>query len=208
MNRIPKKPTSASFPHGVPQSERVSLAGCVLAAHADMSDSFFRQGVCLIVEHTDEATVGIMLNRPLAMDPAPLWKTLFEGEAAVKTAAVGHFHFGGPRNGPLVAIHNDANLADGGNSQGVYVSAQAESLQKLAATAPEHLHWYIGQAVWGKSQLEQQIVDGKWYVVPALPGIVFAEESHMWSEAIRFAANSVIASLPGVDHFPARPWMN
>lgn len=208
MNRIPKKPLDASSKEIALQPERVSLAGCVLAAHSDIVDPLFRQGVCLIVEQTEEGTVGIMLNRPLAIDPAPLWKTLFESESPSEAVAVGHFHFGGPRNGPIVAIHSDSKFADGGNNQGVYVSAQASSLQKLATTAPEHLHWYIGQAVWGRSQLEQEIVDGKWYVVPAIPGIVFAEESRMWTQAIRFAANSLIASFPGVDHFPSRPWMN
>lgn len=168
----------------------------------------FNKGVCLIVEHTEKGTVGIMLNRPLTIDPTPVWKTLFQGGLSPKVGLAGHFNFGGPENGPIVAIHNDSKLADGGNSQGVYVSAQAESLQKLASTAPEHLRWFIGHAEWRKSELEQEIVDGKWYVVPAIPQIVFAEESQMWPTAIRFEANSVIASFPGVGQFPSNPSVN
>lgn len=207
MNRIPSNNPESSK-NSETKAERVSLAGCLLAAHLDVADPIFSKGVCLIVEHTEKATVGIMLNRPLAMDPNPLWRSLFEGETTAEMGVAGHFNFGGPQNGPIVAIHNDSALAEGGNSQGVYVSAQAETLQKLATTAPEHLRWFIGHAVWGKSQLEQEIVDGKWYVVPAIPQIVFAEESQMWPEAIRFVSNSVIASMPGVDHFPANPLMN
>jgi putative transcriptional regulator len=208
MKRIPTGKNDPFSQDGKSHEERVSLAGCLLAAHADMDNPMFSKGVCLIVEHTEKGTVGIMLNRPLAIDPTPVWKTLLQGEVSESSELVGHFNFGGPENGPIVAIHNDSQLADGGNSQGVYVSAQAESLQKLATTAPEHLRWFIGHAEWGKSELEREIVDGKWYVVPAIPQIVFAEESQMWPTAIRFEANSVISTFPGVDHFPPSPSMN
>lgn len=208
MKRIPSGKNDSSSINGNSQSERVSLAGCLLAARLDIEHPMFSKGVCLIVEHTEKGSVGIMLNRPLAIDPAPVWKTLFQGEASKVSERVGHFNFGGPENGPIVAIHSDSQLADGGNSQGVYVSAQTESLQKLATTAPEHLRWFIGHAEWGKSELEQEIVDGKWYVVPAIPQIVFAEESQMWPTAIRFEANSVISTFPGVDRFPSHPSMN
>lgn len=208
MNRIPAGKSDLSSGDGELQPERVSLAGCLLAAHVDMEDPLFRNGVCLIVEHTEKGTVGIMLNRPLAMDPTPVWKTLFQSESSEGNALSGHFNFGGPENGPIVAIHSDSTLAEGGNSQGVYVSAQAESLQKLATTAPEHLRWFIGHAQWGRSELEREIVAGKWYVVPAIPQIVFADESQMWPTAIRFEANSVIATFPGVDHFPPHPGWN
>lgn len=207
MSRYSSNPSGASR-NDERLPGRISLAGCLLAAHGDICDPMRSRGVCLVVEHTAAATVGIMLNRPLAMDPSPFWKTLFRGEVAAELGVEGHFHFGGPKNGPIVAIHDDSNLAEGGNSQGVYVSAQVETLQKLAVTAPKHLRWYIGHELWKKSQLEQEIVDGDWHVVPALPQIVFAEESRIWPEAIRFVSNSLIANLPGVDHFPSHPLVN
>lgn len=207
MKRIPSN-KNHSVVGGESKPERVSLAGCLLAAHLDVTEELFSKGVCLIVEHTEDATVGIMLNRPLAIDPSPVWRSLFLGEPTVEMGQAVHFNFGGPKNGPIVAIHSDSTLAEGGNSEGVYVSAQVETLQKLAATAPEHLRWFIGHAIWKKSELEQEIVDGKWYVVPAIPQIVFAPESQMWPEAVRFVSNSVIASFSGVDHFPSSPLVN
>lgn len=208
MSRNPFSNSESSSRGGEPAPARVSLAGCLLAAHIDVVDPMFSRGVCLIVEHTDEATVGIMLNRPLAMDPNPFWKTLFEGKPSIQGGMAGHFNFGGPQNGPIVAIHSDSTLAEGGNGDGIYVSAQVETLQKLAETAPEHLRWFIGHAVWEKSRLEQEIVEGKWHVLPTIPQIVFSEEGRMWPEAIRFLGRSVISSFPGVDQFPAHPLLN
>ncbi|MCU0710180.1 MAG: YqgE/AlgH family protein [Pirellula sp.] len=208
MNRIPSNNAGSPSQDDASKPERVSLAGCLLAANLDVSDPLFAKGVCLIVEHSDQATVGIMLNRPLAIDPNPFWESLFQGLPSGERTAVDHFNFGGPQNGPIVAIHSDSKLAEGGNSQGIYVSAQVETLQKLATTSPEHLRWFIGHAVWGRSQLEHEIVDGKWFVVPAIPQIVFADEAQMWPEAIRFVGKSVIATFPGVDHFPTSALAN
>jgi len=199
------------FGKGTPgeNHERVSLAGCLLAAHPSVGEPLFAKAVCLVVEHTQDSTVGIMLNRPLAIDPNPFWSSLFQGAPQPQPTAVqGHFNFGGPHNGPILAIHNDSQLAEGGNSQGVYLSAQVETLQKLAVLGPEHLRWFIGNATWPKTELEQQVIAGMWYVVPAMPQIVFAEEAKMWPEAIQWVGQSVLASFPGVNHFPTSPSAN
>ncbi len=189
--------------------ERVSLAGCVLAAHPTVLDPLHAKSVCLIVEHSQASTVGVVLNRPMLIDPDPFWKSLFQGEPENRpTEANGHFHFGGPQNGPILAIHSDSSLAEGGNTQGVYLSAQVETLQKLALLGPEHLRWFIGNDTWAPSELERQIVDGDWYVIPALPPIVFAEESTMWHQAMDWVAQSVFESFPGVSLSPNAPLLN
>lgn len=208
MNRLPSNASDSSTPGENAKPSRVSLAGCLLASHPAVADSLFAHGVCLIVEQTDTATVGIMLNRPMAIDPHPFWNSLFQGAAPTDHPPLKHFNFGGPKNGPIVAIHNHSELAEGGNGQGVYVSAQVETLQKLAQAEPEHLRWIIGHATWGKSELEREIVDGKWLVVPAIPQIVFSDESQMWPAAIRWMGRSVIGSFEGVDHFPPTPISN
>jgi putative transcriptional regulator len=201
MNRIPSKPNNSA------PAERVSLAGCVLAASPHHQDPLSAKSVCLIVEHTDEATVGVMLNRRMLVDPKPMLSFLLDG-AEAETPVEPHFNFGGPVQGPILAIHNDSSLAEGGNDHGVYLSAQVETLKKLALMTPEHLRWYIGHATWGHSQLEKEIVAGDWLVIPAIPQIVFSEEGNMWSNAIEWYARSILVTFPGVTHFPVSPMVN
>ncbi|MBM3963508.1 MAG: YqgE/AlgH family protein [Planctomycetes bacterium] len=192
--------------------ERVSLAGCILAAAPSVKDPLFANAVCLIVEHSDESTVGIMLNRPMAIDPKSVFGALLGSRESqgVDFAQLPsfHFNFGGPQNGPIVALHNDSTLAEGGNDHGVYMSAQADTLKKLASLTPEYLRWFIGHATWSKSQLEQEIVAGEWHVMPAIPQLVFADENMMWTHAMEWIGRSVIATFPGVTHFPITPLAN
>ena len=206
MSRIHSKPNQSEV------SERVSLAGCILAAAPSVTDPLFANAVCLIVEHSDDSTVGIMLNRPMAIDPKPVLGALlgsqeFQGTDLTQLPPF-HFNFGGPQNGPIVALHNDSALAEGGNDHGVYMSAQVDTLKKLATLTPEHLRWFIGHATWSKSQLEEEIVAGEWHVMPAIPQLVFADENMMWTHAMEWIGRSVIATFPGVKHFPRTPLAN
>ena len=201
MNRLPNVQGSGE------EIPRVCLAGYLTVAAPSVQDPVFARSVCIIVEHNLERTVGILLNRPLEIDTDPLWEQLLEG--AVKPAnAVSHLNFGGPQNGPVLAIHDNKHLAEGGNDQGVYLSAQTETLKKLAQMNPDHCRLFIGHAIWQPSQLEQEIVNGDWHVVPAIPELVFADEITMWSRGIQAVGNGIILSANGVTHLMERPYLN
>lgn len=211
MSRLPSDamPKGSGNGQGLGSSDRVLLTGSVLVASPWVRDPNFSKSVCLIVEHSVMGAAGIFLNRPMVMDPKPLLNFLFEGEAANNGGVdLGHFNFGGPKNGPILAIHNESALAEGGNDHGVYLSAQVETLRQLAQSSPEHLRWIIGHATWDKSQLEQQIVDEKWLILPAMPEIVFDQEETMWQRAIEWYGDTVLTSLPGVGKLPSRVGLN
>ena len=210
MNRLPSE--QAPFEgdgQGFGRSEKVLLTGSVLVSSPWVQDPNIASGVCLIVEHTDKGAVGVFLNRPMVMDPKPLLNFLFEGEVvAAAGTGMSHFNFGGPNNGPILAIHNESALAEGGNDHGVYLSAQVETLRQLAQSSPEHLRWFIGHATWGKLKLEQEIVSENWLLLPAVPQIVFEQEESMWKRALEFYGDSVLASFPGVGKVPSQTAYN
>ena len=201
MNRIPKSE------HLDEDQPRISLAGYLLVASPGIKDPVFERSVCIIVEHTKERTIGIMLNRPLAIDTSALWEQLLEG-AAKPANAVSHLNFGGPQNGPVLAIHDNEHLAEGGNSQGVYLSAQTETLKKLAQVTPEHCRLFIGHAVWSFLQLETEVVDGQWHVLPAIPELVFSDENTMWTRSIQVVGNNILQSAQGVSSLMEQPYLN
>jgi len=201
MNRTPKIPNSDDL------APRISLAGYLMVAAPGVQDPVFARSVCIIVEHSLERTIGIMLNRPLAIDTSLLWEQLLEG-AAKPQNAVSHINFGGPQNGPVLAIHDNELLAEGGNSQGVYLSAQTETLRKIAQVTPDHCRLFIGHAVWQVSQLETEIVNGDWHVLPAIPELVFSDENSMWTKGIHTVGNGIIRSATGIDALMLTPTLN
>ena len=199
MNRLPSDQVPEGNGQGLGDSGKILLTGSVLVSSPWVQDPSIANSVCLIVEHTDQGAVGVFLNRPMVMDPKPLLNFLFEGEVVgAAVAGMSHFNFGGPNNGPILAIHNESALAEGGNDHGVYLSAQVETLRQLAQSSPEPLRWFIGHATWGKSQLEREIVAENWMLLPAVPQIVFEQEPTMWKRALEFYGDSVLSSFPGV----------
>ncbi len=191
MNRIPESSGSKE------ELPRISLAGTLLVSAPCVQDPVFARSVCIVVEHSVEQTIGIMLNRRLAVDGGALLEQLLEG--AVSTdSTISYVNFGGPQNGPVLAIHDNQQLAEGGNSQGVYLSAQSDTLKKLARTTPEHCRLFVGHAVWQVSQLETEIINGNWHILPAVPELVFADEHTMWARSIQAIGNGIIQIATGL----------
>ena len=201
MNRIPKSSGSKD------ENPRISLAGYLLVAAPGVQDPVFARSVCIIVEHSKEQTIGIMLNRRLSIETESLWDQLLEG-AAKPSNSISHVNFGGPQNGPVLAIHDNQMFAEGGNSQGIYMSAQSETLKKLAQSTPDHCRLFIGHAVWQVSQLETEIIHGDWHVLPAVPELVFADEHTMWARGIQVVGNGIIQAATGLPYLMSQPSLN
>ncbi len=201
MNRLPESSSSLK------EEARISLAGCVLVAAPSIQDPVFARSVCIVVEHSKTQTIGIMLNRRLVMDTESLLEQLLDG-AIRPSNAVSYVNFGGPQNGPVLAIHDNQQLAEGGNSQGVYLSAQSDTLKKLAQSAPEHCRLFIGHAMWSVSQLETEIINGDWHVLPAVPELVFANEHTMWARGIQTVGNGIIQAATGLPRLMTEPYLN
>lgn len=189
------------------ESPRISLAGYLLVAAPGIQDPVFARSVCIVVEHSAEQTIGIMLNRRLVMDTALLWDQLLEGSTKPANA-VSYVNFGGPQSGPVLAIHDNQQLAEGGNSQGIYLSAQSDTLKKLAQTTPNHCRLYVGHAVWRVAQLETEIINGDWHVMPAIPELVFADEHTMWAKGIQAVGNGIVQAATGVSKLMTQPLLN
>ena len=201
MNRIPESSDSKG------ENPRISLAGSLLIAAPGIQDPVFARSVCIVVEHSTEQTIGIMLNRRLAVDSGTLLEQLLDGASSTEST-ISYVNFGGPQNGPVLAIHDNQQLAEGGNSQGVYLSAQSDTLKKLAQTTPEHCRLFVGHAVWQVSQLETEIINGDWHILPAVPELVFADEHTMWARGIQVVGTGIIQAATGLSHLWAQPNLN
>lgn len=201
MNRIPESLGKKD------ENPRISLAGRLLIAAPCVQDPVFCRSVCIVVEHSTEQTIGIMLNRRLAVDSNAFLEQLLDGAESTESS-ISYVNFGGPQNGPVLAIHDNQQLAEGGNSQGVYLSAQTDTLKKLAITTPEHCRLFVGHAVWQVSQLETEIINGDWHILPAVPELVFADEHIMWARGIQTVGNDIVQAATGLASNMAQPDLN
>jgi len=139
-------------------------------------DPNFWRTVVLLLLDDGEATIGVVLNRPTperVETHIPAW--------GVVTAEPGFVHFGGPVE-PQVAI----GLATG--QTGEPTGVPGLSIVDLdSSPAPDlgKVRVYSGYAGWGAGQLEGEVADGSWYVVPASPDDPFDRPEGQWSRVLR-----------------------
>ena len=162
-----------------------------------MHQGVFEQAVFLVLEHSDEKAVGIVLNKPMQLSFASF---LSQVDPDLSSKAFGKLlHFGGPESGPILAVHDVAEFAEGGNQLGIYLSAQVDHLRQLTESKTSQLKLYAGSLSWGPTELDRQVVSGDWHVLPAVPQIVFDDESCMWRNAMRSIANQIYSGATGID---------
>jgi putative transcriptional regulator len=165
------------------------------------------EAVCLMVEHSERGAVGLVLNRSVASDLRELWNHLAQGMEHTSTPP-DRIYLGGPLNGPMVAVHDDATSADGGNGLGLFFSAQAETLRRLVVRPPLRCRLVVGCFQWQPGVLEEEITSSKWLVAPAIPELVFEDERLMWGRALQLAGNLHWHRVTGIQQFPIDPHLN
>jgi len=136
-----------------------SLAGTFLVARSPLRDPFFGQSVVLLLEHGSEGAFGLVLNRPTKAGELPF-----------------PVYVGGPcQPQGLMMLHGHPEWAakagegPGEVCPGIFVG-DADSFNRLGEM-PDDAQWkfrvFTGYAGWGPQQLESEMSQGAWIVLPA-----------------------------------------
>ncbi|MGI8660107.1 MAG: YqgE/AlgH family protein [Thermoleophilaceae bacterium] len=167
-----------------------SLRGQLLIAAPQLID-YFRRTVVLVIEHTDEGAMGVVLNRPTDAEVAELVPDLAEltGEDAV-------VHAGGP-------VAPDAVIALGDFEQpeeaGTPISGTLGLLDPdRPYPALRRLRVYAGYAGWAPGQLDAELAQEAWIVEQAAPDDPFGSRDDLWTALLARKGGSyaLLASMP------------
>ncbi|HTY71861.1 MAG TPA: YqgE/AlgH family protein [Actinomycetes bacterium] len=181
------------------------LAGHLLVATPLLDDPHFRRTVVLLLEHGEDGAVGVVLNRPTEV---PLAEVLGPWDGFVGSPVL---WYGGP-----VAVDSALALAcpEPGVSEPTGfrpVSARGLGLVDLdqdpALVRAElaAVRVYAGYSGWGAGQLEDEVAEGSWYVVDALPGDAFTDDpDQLWRLVLRRQGGDLALMAT----FPDDPEMN
>lgn len=161
--------------HG-PDHSLPLTAGVLLVAQPAMSDPNFSESVVLILDADDEGALGVVINRPSPLLVASVfeeWRDLVdEPEVLFRGGPVG-------TDGALALalLRDPASPPEGfrpvaGRLGVLDLETPVEDVQPLLA----RLRIFAGYAGWGPGQLEDEIDQGAWYIVPAEPHDPFLEE--------------------------------
>ena len=167
-------------------TEVSSLTGRLLVATPALADPNFDRAVVLLLDHDEEGSLGVVLNRPTPVDVGDIlegWADLagepgvvFQGGPVALDSALALAVVPGEDSGPLGwrRVHGAIGLVD------------LEAPPELLASALGSLRIFAGYAGWGPGQLEDELVEGAWYVVESEPGDVSSPSpERLWREVLR-----------------------
>lgn len=164
--------------------------GWLLVATPRLHDPNFRRTVVYLVAHSDEGSVGVVLNRPSeapVQAALPTW-----GDYASAPAVLG---VGGP-------VQTDAAMALGvlrreatreelepGSTHdvaGPVVLVNLDADPALAMATLRGVRIFAGHAGWGPGQLREEVEAGGWTVLPGLPDdVLSAPIGDLWFRVLR-----------------------
>jgi putative transcriptional regulator len=161
-------------------------AGMLLVATRVLVDPNFSDSVVLVVDADDDGTLGVVLNRPSAV---PVSDVLAPWGAVVAQPET--LFVGGPVS-PEGALAVGLLRPDVEPPPGFREFAGRLGLVDLDAPVEvidgslEGMRIFAGYAGWGAGQLEAEVEEGSWFVVPAeVPDVFRHDPSELWRDVLR-----------------------
>jgi putative transcriptional regulator len=180
------------------------LPGHLLVASEKLRDPNFFHSVVLLVRHNEEGAFGLALNRATGTAVREVWSQISTSSCASREP----LRIGGPIQGPLMALHRNAELVDIEALSGVYFTAEKEKLEQLVIEPDDSAKFFIGYAGWGAGQLESELAAGAWGTIAATPERVFRQLDDFWEAMTKEISNSSLLAALGIKHVPTDPRMN
>ena len=180
-----------------------SLRGHFLLAAPSLQDPQFLHTVVFMVKHDVEGAIGVIINRPLEVTVAQALGDDVETAKAVESL----LHQGGPCKGPMMVLHG-TRAADASDEviPGVMITHQRDAIEAIMTREQDTIRYIIGYAGWATDQLEREMAEGSWVVLPASASDVFADTTtELWGRLMGKA--SLMRFLPP-EQIPDDPGLN
>ncbi len=172
-------------------------SGTVLLAEPFMMDSNFKRTAILLAEHTDEGSLGFIMNRPVNLRIDELIDDFPELDAPV--------FFGGPvQTDSLHYLHCVGDLLADGQEifPGIWMGGdftQLKFLIKQGLVQARDIRFFVGYSGWSEGQLKDELRYGSWMTAPMDINYLFkSKPTKLWSQVLINKGDtfSVIADMP------------
>ncbi len=161
-------------------------AGMLLVATPALRDPNFADSVVLLLDVDRDGALGVVLNRPSGVPVASVldaWaETVDEPDVLFRGGPVG------PDGALAVAELRSLDDQPVGFRpvDGRLGLVDLDTPVELLSGSLAGLRIFAGYAGWGAEQLEGEIEEGSWYVVPALaPDVFRPDTSELWRDVLR-----------------------
>jgi putative transcriptional regulator len=169
--------------------------GRLLVAEPGLRDPNFAGTVVLLLNHSDEGSLGVILNRPLEAGVGEVlaaWAgytsppdRLFQGGPVGLSSAIG-----------VAVLPGDGPEPPGVRRLiGAFAVVDLDSPPALVRPSVAGLRVFVGHAGWGAGQLEGELAEGSWFVVDAEPNDVMTPDTGLLRRTVLRRQQSALALL-------------
>jgi putative transcriptional regulator len=165
----------------------MSLAPSLLLSMPQLIEPTFARSVVLLCEHAPEGAFGLIVNRPSDISAAEAVKL----EPAVENPNDLPLLLGGPvepQRGWILTSSQPDGVESRGVGAGLYLSASPVLLRRVLTSRPlpRRTHVLAGYAGWGPGQLDEELAQSAWLIMPVELDLIFEiPASASWEMAIR-----------------------
>ncbi|UEG51717.1 YqgE/AlgH family protein [Mucilaginibacter daejeonensis] len=179
-------------------------SGRLLISEPFMNDPNFKRAVILLAEHSEEGTLGYVLNQPSEYKLSDVLPDVAYSELPV--------YVGGPvANNTLHFIHRCPDKIEGGAEiwDGIYWGGSFEQVKELVNSYQlneSEIRFFAGYSGWTPGQLDEEITGDTWIVANKFdPDMVFSSDEHnLWREVVI----NLGQRYAHIANFPENPMLN
>jgi putative transcriptional regulator len=176
----------------------MNLTGSILIAMPNLLDPNFHRAVVLILEHTEEGTLGLVLNRKSMLTG----KEICDMQELSWVGGDEQVRVGGPvQPNSVWMLHGEAGDDLAGSQRvflGCHFTTSKEGLKHVAHRTDGKRVIFGGYAGWETDQLTSEIQEGTWLTHQADQELVFDEETEdLWEKALQSLGIDPGSLVPG-----------
>ncbi len=185
-------------------NNKVARQGRILISEPFLNDTYFKRSVVLLTEHSEEGSVGFVLNKPVdlsvndVLNDFPEVKSEISIGGPVNTNTIHYIHTMGEKIPNSVKVLK--NLYWGGDFEVV------RELITHGAIAPHEIRFFLGYAGWSPKQLENELSDNAWLVSEMnAEQIMKGPDNNLWRDILEKSGNKKYRTWV---NFPENPGLN
>ena len=150
-----------------------------------MNDPIFSKSLIYMCDHNKDGAMGLIINKPMISNNAT---EIIQQTGLGKINPMPEIYFGGPVNLEMgLFLHDTTYDIDGtlSISKSVSLTSNKQIVVDLKnGNGPDVFRFSFGYTGWGKGQIEREIENGDWLLMPADDNFIFSiPNSDKWQKA-------------------------
>jgi putative transcriptional regulator len=148
-------------------------------------DPVFKHTILLLCNHDADGAMGVIINKPI---PSANVEEILQETGLVNINPHPEVYFGGPVSVSTGMILHDSNYNSENSlhiSSQINITSNEQVIEDIkSGNGPQKFRFALGYAGWGAGQLEREIENGDWLMMPADFDFIFNTPDRIkWSSS-------------------------